>query len=116
MEVGGVGGRGGGGEKRAPVAAARSALRRYLCLITGNSSMPKVTYRDAIRMALADEMRSDSNVVFFGEDVAVAGGVFKVTPGLYEEFGPVRVRDTPISETAIVGAGLGAALTGVRPG
>src|SRR5258708_21717663 len=66
-------------------------------------------------MALADEMRRDQNVILFGEDVAVAGGVFKVTPGLYDEFGPNRVRDTPISETAIVGAGLGAAVTGLRP-
>lgn len=77
--------------------------------------MPKITYRDAVRMALADELRSDSSVIFFGEDVAVAGGVFKVTPGLYEEFGESRVRDTPISEQAIIGAGLGAALTGLRP-
>src|SRR5687768_2750953 len=61
-------------------------------------------------MALADE-----KVIFFGEDVAAAGGVFKVTPGLLEEFGSNRVRDTPISEQAIIGAGLGAALTGLRP-
>jgi pyruvate/2-oxoglutarate/acetoin dehydrogenase E1 component len=77
--------------------------------------MPKITYRDAVRMALADEMRADPKVIFFGEDVAVAGGVFKVTPGLLEEFGDNRVRDTPISEQAIIGAGLGAALTGLRP-
>src|SRR4051794_16776480 len=77
--------------------------------------MPTISYRDAIRTALAEEMRRDSSVIIFGEDVAVAGGVFKVTPGLYEEFGPLRVRDTPISETAIIGAGLGAALTGLRP-
>ena len=77
--------------------------------------MPKITYRDAVRMALADEMRADQKVIFFGEDVAAAGGVFKVTPGLLEEFGNNRVRDTPISEQAIIGAGLGAALTGLRP-
>jgi pyruvate dehydrogenase E1 component beta subunit len=77
--------------------------------------MPKITYRDAVRMALADEMRADEKVIFFGEDVAAAGGVFKVTPGLLEEFGSNRVRDTPISEQAIIGAGLGAALTGLRP-
>jgi acetoin:2,6-dichlorophenolindophenol oxidoreductase subunit beta len=77
--------------------------------------MPKITYRDAVRMALADEMRADERVIFFGEDVAAAGGVFKVTPGLLEEFGNNRVRDTPISEQAIIGAGLGAALTGLRP-
>jgi pyruvate dehydrogenase E1 component beta subunit len=77
--------------------------------------MPKLTYREAVKQALADELRSDENVIFFGEDVAAAGGAFKVTPGLFEEFGPIRVRDTPISEQAIVGAALGAAITGLRP-
>ncbi len=77
--------------------------------------MPQMTYREAVCKALADEMRADPDVIFFGEDVAIAGGVFKVTPGLYEEFGPNRVRDTPISEQAIVGAALGAAITGLRP-
>jgi acetoin:2,6-dichlorophenolindophenol oxidoreductase subunit beta len=62
-----------------------------------------------------EEMGRDENVIFFGEDVGKAGGVFKVTPGLWEKYGPVRVRDTPISENAIVGAGVGAALTGMRP-
>jgi pyruvate dehydrogenase E1 component beta subunit len=75
----------------------------------------KLTYREAVCRALADEMRTDEDVIFFGEDVAEAGGVFKVTPGLYDEFGPVRVRDTPISEEAFIGAALGAALTGLRP-
>jgi len=74
-----------------------------------------MTYREAVCKALADELRSDPNVVFFGEDVAVAGGVFKVTPGLVEEFGADRVRDTPISEQAIIGTALGAAITGLRP-
>ncbi len=77
--------------------------------------MPKMTYREAICKALADELRSDPNVIFFGEDVAEAGGVFKVTPGLFEEFGAARVRDTPISEQAILGTALGAAITGLRP-
>ena len=77
--------------------------------------MTKLTYREAVCKALADELRSDENVIFFGEDVAVAGGVFKVTPGLVEEFGPNRVRDTPISEQAIIGAALGSAITGLRP-
>jgi acetoin:2,6-dichlorophenolindophenol oxidoreductase subunit beta len=77
--------------------------------------MPILTYREAVGSALADEMRADENVIFFGEDVAVAGGVFKTTPGLYEEFGPIRVRDTPISEEAFIGAALGAAITGLRP-
>src|SRR6185503_5428407 len=77
--------------------------------------MPEMTYRDALTKALADELRADEDVIFFGEDVAAAGGVFKVSPGLLDEFGPKRVRDTPISETAIIGAALGAALTGLRP-
>lgn len=77
--------------------------------------MPVMTYREAVCKALADEMRADENVIFFGEDVAEAGGVFKVTPGLYEEFGKNRMRDTPISEQAIIGSALGAAITGLRP-
>lgn len=77
--------------------------------------MIKLTYRDAVRRALADALRADDNVIFFGEDVAEAGGVFKVTPGLYEEFGAERVMDTPISEEAFIGAALGAAITGMRP-
>ncbi|MCA9882747.1 MAG: alpha-ketoacid dehydrogenase subunit beta [Anaerolineae bacterium] len=74
-----------------------------------------MTYREAVTKALADELRADEDVIFFGEDVAEAGGAFKVTPGLWEEFGPDRVRDTPISEQAIVGAALGSAITGMRP-
>ena len=73
------------------------------------------TYRDAIRSALADEMRSDPAVLLLGEDIAAAGGVFKVTNGLLEEFGPVRVRDTPISEQAIIGGAMGAAMLGWKP-
>ena len=65
--------------------------------------------------ALDEEMARDENVIFFGEDVGKAGGVFKVTPGLWEKYGNDRVRDTPISEAAIVGAGIGAAITGMRP-
>jgi pyruvate dehydrogenase E1 component beta subunit len=64
---------------------------------------------------MAQEMRRDDSVVFLGEDVAAAGGVFKATVGLLEEFGPTRVRDTPISEQAILGAAMGAAMTGLRP-
>ena len=77
--------------------------------------MTTMTYREAVCKALADELRSDPDVIFFGEDVAEAGGVFKVTAGLFQEFGPNRVRDTPISEQAIIGATLGAAITGLRP-
>jgi acetoin:2,6-dichlorophenolindophenol oxidoreductase subunit beta len=68
-----------------------------------------------VAWGIAQEMRRDPNVVFLGEDVAAAGGVFKTTVGLLEEFGPERVRDTPISEQAILGATVGAAMTGLRP-
>src|SRR5262245_56987993 len=77
--------------------------------------MAELSYRDAVIRAISQEMRRDTNVVFLGEDVAKAGGVFKATVGLYEEFGPLRVRDTPISEQAILGAAMGAAMTGLRP-
>jgi pyruvate/2-oxoglutarate/acetoin dehydrogenase E1 component len=72
-------------------------------------------FRTAIRDALAEELERDPSVIFFGEDVAVAGGVFKATPDLYERFGPDRVFDTPISELALAGAAYGAAATGLRP-
>lgn len=75
----------------------------------------EMTYRAAVARAIEQEMARDDRVVFFGEDVASAGGVFKTTGGLLERFGPDRVRDTPISEQAIVGAAMGAAMTGLRP-
>ena len=77
--------------------------------------MAQLTYREAVANGIAQEMRRDENVVFLGEDVAAAGGVFKTTVGLLEEFGPDRVRDTPISEQAIIGAAMGASMTGLRP-
>src|SRR5579864_3290912 len=75
----------------------------------------ELTYREAVARGIAQEMERDERVVFLGEDVAKAGGVFKTTVGLYERFGPRRVRDTPISEQAILGAAMGAAMTGLRP-
>src|SRR5688500_6628512 len=77
--------------------------------------MAELTYRDAVAAGIAQEMERDESVVFLGEDIGAAGGVFKATVGLYEKFGPVRVRDTPISEQAILGAAMGAAMTGLRP-
>ncbi|MDQ1486081.1 MAG: acetoin:2,6-dichlorophenolindophenol oxidoreductase subunit beta [Actinomycetota bacterium] len=77
--------------------------------------MAELSYRDAVSRAIAQEMSRDESVVFLGEDVADAGGVFKATVGLFEQFGPRRVRDTPISEQAILGAAMGAAMTGLRP-
>jgi pyruvate/2-oxoglutarate/acetoin dehydrogenase E1 component len=74
-----------------------------------------ITYREAVSEGLAREMRRDSRVVCLGEDIGAAEGVFKTTTGLFTEFGPERVWDTPISEQAIVGAALGAAMTGIRP-
>src|SRR5690625_3341847 len=76
--------------------------------------MEELTYRQAVTRGLSQEMRRDESVYLIGEDVA-AGGVFKATPGLVVEFGPVRVRDTPISEEAITGAVMGAAVSGLRP-
>jgi acetoin:2,6-dichlorophenolindophenol oxidoreductase subunit beta len=77
--------------------------------------MEELTYRDAVTRGIAQEMARDANVVFLGEDIASAGGVFKATVGLLDRFGPIRVRDTPISEQALVGAAMGAAMTGLRP-
>jgi pyruvate dehydrogenase E1 component beta subunit len=78
--------------------------------------MRKITYREALREALREEMRRDSTVFLLGEDIGrYWGGAFKVTEGLAEEFGDERVRDTPISESAIIGTAVGAAITGMRP-
>ncbi len=77
--------------------------------------MAELSYRDAVARGLAQEMERDETVVLIGEDVAKAGGVFKTTFGLYERFGPQRVRDTPISEEAITGMIMGAAMNGLRP-
>ncbi len=77
--------------------------------------MREITYAQAIKEALVEEMRRDPTVILYGEDVANFGGIFRITTGLKEEFGDNRVFDTPISENAIVGAGVGAALTGLRP-
>ena len=77
--------------------------------------MAELTYREAVAEAIAQEMRRDEDVVFLGEDIGAAGGVFKATVGLFKEFGPERVRDTPISEQAILGAAMGSAMTGLKP-
>ncbi|HET7399089.1 MAG TPA: alpha-ketoacid dehydrogenase subunit beta [Intrasporangium sp.] len=77
--------------------------------------MAQLTYREAVARGIAQEMQRDERVVLVGEDVAGSGGVFKTTAGLLEQFGPRRVIDTPISEQAILGAAMGAAMTGMRP-
>jgi acetoin:2,6-dichlorophenolindophenol oxidoreductase subunit beta len=75
----------------------------------------ELTYRTAIARAIADELAADPMVLLIGEDVGAAGGAFKSTAGLFEQFGPRRVRDTPIAEQAIIGAAFGAAVMGLRP-
>jgi pyruvate dehydrogenase E1 component beta subunit len=77
--------------------------------------MAQMRYRDALGAALREELARDERVILMGEDIGVFGGAFKVTHGLLEEFGERRVRDTPISENTIVGMGVGAAMTGLRP-
>jgi pyruvate dehydrogenase E1 component subunit beta len=77
--------------------------------------MTEMRYREALNAALREEMARDERVMLMGEDIGVFGGAFKVTDGLLEEFGERRVRDTPISENTIVGIGVGAAMTGLRP-
>jgi pyruvate/2-oxoglutarate/acetoin dehydrogenase E1 component len=74
-----------------------------------------IAFRTAIRDALDEELANDDRVILFGEDIAVAGGVFATTPGLYEKYGAERVFDTPISELALTGAAFGSAVTGLRP-
>ncbi|MBI1929381.1 alpha-ketoacid dehydrogenase subunit beta [Candidatus Poribacteria bacterium] len=77
--------------------------------------MKTITYRDALKEALREEMQRDEKVFLMGEDIAEYGGAYKVTDGLFREFGKERVRNTPISEAAIIGTALGAAITGMRP-
>ncbi len=82
---------------------------------TSGAQMREITLGQAIREALAEEMRRDPTVFVMGEDVAEAGTPFKVLSGLVEEFGPTRIIDSPISEAGISGIGVGAAMTGMRP-
>src|SRR2546425_12814259 len=77
--------------------------------------MTVITYSKAINQALAEELERDDNVILYGQDVAVWGGIFRVTEGLLQRFGPDRVFDSPISENVMVGAGVGAAIMGLRP-
>jgi acetoin:2,6-dichlorophenolindophenol oxidoreductase subunit beta len=80
-----------------------------------STAVSTLTYREAVNRALADAMEEDERVFLFGEDIAEAGGPFKLSDGLLERFGPRRVRDTPISEQAIIGTAIGASLSGLRP-
>ncbi len=108
------GGRGGGGVRpggpgAGPGVPDDAGLERR------RLGMAELTYRGAVAAGIAQEMARDPSVMFIGEDVGAAGGVFKTTEGLLARFGPERVRDTPISEQAIIGAVMGAAMTGLRP-
>jgi acetoin:2,6-dichlorophenolindophenol oxidoreductase subunit beta len=104
-----------------PGGAATGAARREAVPTDGRPATTQavasaeVEFRDAIRQALDEELSRDERVIFYGEDIAAAGGVFAVTPGLFEKHGGERVFDTPISELAITGAAYGAAITGLRP-
>ncbi len=81
----------------------------------GDMDLRKLTYREAVREAIREAMQKDERVFLMGEDVGRYGGCFAVSKGLLEEFGPERIRDTPLSESGFVGAGIGAALGGMRP-
>ena len=81
----------------------------------GNPEMVTMTYREAVRAGIREAMLKDDRVFLMGEDVGNYGGCFAVSMGLLEEFGPERIRDTPLSESAFTGAGIGAALSGMRP-
>ena len=84
-------------------------------MTNGVETLRKVTYREAVREAIREAMQKDTRVFLMGEDVGHYGGCFAVSKGLLEEFGPERIRDTPLSESGFVGAGIGAALGGMRP-
>ncbi|MCC6749096.1 MAG: alpha-ketoacid dehydrogenase subunit beta [Deltaproteobacteria bacterium] len=110
------GGRGRGGRVRAGRGADALRLQRGGATMTGASATRrKLTYREAVREALREALTRDERVFLMGEDVGAYGGGFGVSRGLLEEFGPERIRDTPLSEGAFVGAGVGAALGGMRP-
>ena len=83
--------------------------------MTTDAKTGRTTYREALRTAIRDALQRDPRVFLMGEDVGRYGGCFAVSKGLLEEFGPERIRDTPLSESAFVGAGIGAALGGMRP-
>src|SRR5512146_3396503 len=90
-------------------------LSRISLLDRIGPDMPEITYAEALNQALREEMRRDPQVFLMGEEVGVYQGAYKVSQGLLDEFGPRRVIDTPISEAGFVGAGIGAAMTGLRP-
>src|SRR5579884_3310811 len=116
------GGRGGRGVRRAqPAAGRQGGAGRGVCdrerggIMTTAQATGEVTYLEAISQALAEEMARDERVFLMGEDIGVYGGAFKITEGFLETYGEWRVLDTPLSESGIVGAAIGAAMMGLRP-
>src|SRR5579864_581934 len=99
----------------APTASAERSAARFNPSAPQGQGTREITLAQAIREALAEEMRRDPSIFIIGEDVAEAGTPFKVLSGLVEEFGPARVIDSPISEAGITGVGVGSAMTGMRP-
>ena len=99
----------------AAAAAAPAAQARAPRTTAPAATASTMDFRSAVREALDEALAADERVILFGEDVAVAGGVFAVTPGLYEKYGAERVFDTPISELALAGAAFGSAVNGLRP-
>src|ERR1700679_3663246 len=98
-----------------PVITYNAKLQAWLQGEKETATMPILSYREALRHAMAEELERDPNVVIMGEEVAQFNGAYKVTEGLLEKYGPKRVIDTPISEAGFVGLGLGASMLGVRP-
>src|SRR5579871_7041688 len=90
-------------------------LRNCSITYTSGASPMEMTYLEAIRQGIREEMQRDSDVFLLGEDIGVYGGAFKVTAGMLDEFGARRVMDTPVCESAIVGTAIGAAMMGLRP-
>ncbi|HSO04314.1 MAG TPA: alpha-ketoacid dehydrogenase subunit beta [Candidatus Limnocylindrales bacterium] len=101
--------------KRPDVAVAEAASPDQTAVSATTPQSVPITYREAIREAIREAMLADDRVFLMGEDVGMYGGCFGVSMGLLEQFGPERIRDTPLSESAFVGAGIGAALGGMRP-
>src|SRR5207237_3512410 len=98
-----------------PLCLAPTCPRDSPSDMAARASMAELSYREAVRDALSEAMRKDDEVFIMGEDIAEMGGSMSVTQGMLDEFGPDRVRNTPISEMALVGAGIGAAMQGMRP-
>jgi 2-oxoisovalerate dehydrogenase E1 component beta subunit len=103
------------GFARQPLFQFTKSLNHQIAQSSDETTMPVMTYLDAIRQGIWEEMERDPSVILLGEDIGAYGGAFKVTAGMIEKFGEERVIDTPISESAIVGAAVGAALAGLRP-